>query len=111
MDLCLIFNWDNMRDLVMMPPNMPAIEGSAAYKNFLLSTNIKMTESNYEFHEIFGNGDLAYATATYAETFSVGGSEEPIYDEGKILTILRKQPDGSWVFSRWMWTPDLPIAD
>ena len=98
-------------DLVMMPPNMPAIEGRSAYMNFLLSMNIKMTESNYEFQEIFGYGDLAYATATYTETFSLGDSEEPIYDEGKILTILRKQPDGSWLFSRWMWASNLPLAE
>ena len=98
-------------DLVMMPPNMPAIKGRSAYMDFLISMSVKMTEANYAFQEINGYGDIAYATATYTETFSLGGSEEPIYDEGKILTILRKQPDGSWLFSRWMWASDLPLAE
>ncbi len=98
-------------NLIMMVPNMPAIKGNSAYRDFLISMNVKMTKSNYEIQEIFGYGDLAYATATYTETFSLGDSEESIYDEGKILTILRKQPDGSWLFSRWMWASNLPLPE
>ena len=115
-ELGLAGDWDafvNMftDDLLMMPPNAPAIKGRSTYLTWIKSMSITMTESNFEFNEINGYGDLAYATATYTETFSIAGVEEPIYDEGKILTILRKQPDGSWLFSRWMWASDLPLPE
>lgn len=109
-------NWDAFsemfaEDMVMMPPNMPAIKGRSAWMAWIDSMGVKMIESSYEFHEIAGYGDMAYATATYTETFSTAGVEEPIHDEGKILTILRKQPDGSWLFSRWMWASNLPLPE
>ena len=112
----LIGNWDAFfelftEDMLMMPPNMPAIKGRAAYRAWFNSMDVKFTESNYEFDEIDGYSDIAYATATYTETFSLAGVEEPIYDEGKILTILRKQPDGSWLFSIWMWASNLPLSE
>jgi len=112
----LIGNWDAFfelfaEDMVMMPPNMPAVKGRPAYVAWFKSMDVKFTESNYKVDKIDGYGDIAYATATYTETFSIAGVEEPIYDEGKILTILRKQPDGSWLFSIWMWASDLPLAE
>jgi uncharacterized protein (TIGR02246 family) len=113
--IALAGDWDAFfqmltEDFVMMPPNIPTMKGRAAYEAWFRSMDVKMTEVNYEIHEIDGYGDLAYATATYKETFSIAGVEGPIYDEGKILTILRKQPDGSWLFSRWMWASDLPTS-
>jgi len=110
----LIGNWDSFfmmftENMLMMIPNMPAIKGREAYKELIMSMGVKFTEANYQFNEIKGYGDIAYATATYTETFSLEGVEEPIYDEGKILTILRKQQDGPWLFSIWMWASDLPL--
>ena len=114
--IALAGDWDAFfamltEDFIMMPPNIPTMKGRAAYEAWFNSMDVKMTEVNYEIHEIDGYGDLAYATATYTETFSIAGVEEPIYDEGKILTILRKQPNGSWLFSRWMWASDLPLPE
>lgn len=115
-EVLLAGDWDAFfatltEDFLMMPPNIPTIKGRSAFKAWFTSQVITMTEVHYEFHEIDGYGDIAYATATYTETFSLEGVEEPIYDEGKILTILRKQPDGSWLFSIWMWASDLPLPE
>jgi hypothetical protein len=73
--------------------------------------SLRLFPTTYWFHEIVGYGDMAYAVAAYTETFSIAGVEEPIYDEGKILAILREQTDGSWLFTRWMWASDLPIPE
>jgi ketosteroid isomerase-like protein len=115
-NVALAGDWDAFfkmltEDFIMMPPNIPTMKGRAAYEEWFRSMDVVMTEVNYEMHEIAGYGDMAYAAATYTETFSIKGVEEPIYDEGKILTILRKQPDGSWLFSRWMWASDLPLPE
>ena len=98
-------------DLVMMPPNMPALEGRDAWLEWIRTMGVNMTESQYKFEKIEGYGDLAYAVATYTETFSVAGVEDPIYDEGKILSILRKQADGAWRFTYWMWASNLPLNE
>jgi ketosteroid isomerase-like protein len=98
-------------DMLMMPPNMPVIEGRSAWLTWIKSMDVKMTESKYEIQEIEGYGDLAYIVASYTETFSIAGVEEPIYDEGKILAVLRKQPDGSWLFKRWVWASNLPLPE
>ncbi|MEE9230166.1 MAG: DUF4440 domain-containing protein [Acidobacteriota bacterium] len=95
-------------DGLWMPPNSPAIQGRATMKAWLESLDITMTERKIELLEIDGHGDIAYARGTYAETFTVGGVPEPIENVGKNLSILRKQPDGSWLIAVWIWNSDLP---
>jgi len=98
-------------DMLMMVPNRPPLEGRSAWLEFVKSMGVKMSESEYKFDVIDGYGDLAYAVATYKETFEVAGVEAPIYDEGRILTILRKQNDGSWKFRYWMWASAVPASE
>ncbi len=43
-----------------------------------------------------------YFTASYVE--SAGGEEKRI--RAKVLSVLRKQPDGSWKCARGMSTPE-----
>lgn len=81
--------------LLMMPPNLPEIKGLSNYKAWIESLGITITEANYVFNKIDGYRDIAYAQGPCIETFSLKDLEEPIKDEGKILTILRKQTDGS----------------
>jgi len=114
-EIGLAGDWDKFvqmfaEDVVMMPPNNPAVKGRATYLAWIQSMGVKMTDSEFTFHEIAGYGDIAYATATYTEAFTIAGIDEPIADEGKILTILRKQPDGSWLFALWMWNSNLPLT-
>jgi ketosteroid isomerase-like protein len=98
-------------DALVLPPNMPEIKTRAAFLDWIVSQKIKVTEHRVIFHDIAGCGDMAYARGTYAETVNAEGVSEPIKDVGKILAILRKQPDGIWLFSKWMWNTDLPISE
>jgi ketosteroid isomerase-like protein len=98
-------------DVLFLPPNMPEIKTRAAVLDWIVSQKIKIAEHRVTFHDIAGWGDMAYALGTYAETVNAEGVSEPIKDAGKILTILRKQPDGTWLFSKWMWNTDLPISE
>jgi uncharacterized protein (TIGR02246 family) len=98
-------------DMLMMVPNGPPLEGRSAWLEWIKSMGVEMTESEYDFDVIEGYGDLAYAVATYKETFKAAGAETPIHDEGRILTILRKQDDGSWKFKYWMWASTVPLSE
>jgi len=96
-------------DAMVMSPNMQAYQGRTTLLEFVESAEIAFTRHIIEFAEVDGYGDIAYARGTYDETFTLGGSEEMEADVGKILAILRKQPDGSWLITRWITNSDLPL--
>ena len=75
------------------------------------SLGLTFTEHKVEFVEVDGCGDIAYGRALWAQTMRIKGVAEPIREEGKILAIFRKQPDGSWLMAVEMWNSDLPLAE
>jgi ketosteroid isomerase-like protein len=97
-------------DFVWMPPNDPIVEGRAAIVAYAEETGLQIQESTVSADEINGRGDLAYFRGTYRLTLSFGDAE-PFTDVGKWVAILRKQPDGSWLYSAWIWNSDLPLED
>jgi len=84
-----------VEDLVYMPPNLPAVEGRAAWLEWVQSLDFKIIELAVDVHEIDGRGDLAFVRGKYAETLAEGDAE-PMELDGKWIWILRKQADGSW---------------
>lgn len=113
-EAALAENWNAVgamfaTDALIMSPNMQAYQGRTTMLEFVESAELAFTRHIIEFTEVDGYGDLAYARGIYDETFSMGGSEELIADAGKLLAILRKQPDGSWLIIRWITNSDLPL--
>jgi ketosteroid isomerase-like protein len=97
-------------DFVWMPPNVEILEGRAAIIAFVEESGLQIQESLVSATEIDGRGDLAYFRATYRLRMSFGDAE-PITDVGKWIAILRKQADGSWLHSAWIWNSDLPLPE
>ncbi|MGD2153820.1 MAG: SgcJ/EcaC family oxidoreductase [Gemmatimonadales bacterium] len=99
-------------DAVRMPPNEPLHEGRAAIEAWTTSNwgPLTTTEFTQRALEIDGRGDLAYVRGVYSATVEVPGVPEPITEDGKMLAILRKQPDGSWLVSRAIYNADAPPA-
>ncbi len=89
-------------DAVRLPPNGEAIRGRAAIQAALEQVDT-VTYFTHNIIEIDGRGDLAYVWVAYSLTFVSKGSTDPIRATGKALMILRKQPDGAWMFHRVMW--------
>lgn len=59
--------------------------------------------------EVAASGDLGYLYGTYDMSFD-GPKGQRISDQGKILEIVKKQPDGSWKCIVDTWSSDLPAA-
>ena len=97
-------------DVMMMGPNSPAIQGRSALMELIESSGMKVSKHKVQFVEVDGYGDIAYCRCTWTETSSIEGSG-PIEEEGKILGMLRKQPDGSWKIAAWSWNSDLPLPE
>jgi len=95
-------------DCIVMPPNGPEVQGRAAFSSFIDSMGLEVYTHKIEFHEVGGQDDFAFARGKYAESFTVNDVEGTIEDSGKVLATLRRQADGSWRFSCWMWNSDLP---
>jgi ketosteroid isomerase-like protein len=95
-------------DAVFMPPNGPAIEGRSVIQEWIESTGLVMTEHTFEFTDIGGQGDVAYGRGNYTETFTVGGAAPAVEGIGKVLGVLRRQPDNTWLIAAWCWNSDLP---
>ena len=81
---------------------------SCFFSSFIDSMGLHVYAHKIEFHEVDGQDDFAFARGKYAESFTVNEVEGTIEDSGKVLATLRRQADGSWRFSRWMWNSDLP---
>lgn len=96
-------------DALVMSPNVPMDHGRSALLKFIEAAELAVTKHIIEFPEVDGCGDVAYARGTYDEIFTKAGTEGQVEDVGKILAILRRQSDGSWLFTRWISNSDLPL--
>ena len=106
-------DWDAIaalftEDVCLMFPNGPILRGREEFREWLGSVGYSASEHRIEFQEVDGYGDLAYARGEGTETFIVTGMETPVTDTVKILSIFRKQAEGSWRIAIWMWSSDLP---
>ena len=97
-------------DAVLVFPNEPAVEGRVAIQAFF-ELFPSITQFEPTIVQMDGRGDLAFVRATYAMTYIVEGTPEPIHDRGQYVEIWRKQPDGKWLIAVDISNSDLPLPD
>jgi ketosteroid isomerase-like protein len=69
-----------------------------------------LTEFTITDSDIQGEGDLAFLRWGYGVTGFVGGGQDPISYAGKSVDILRRQPDGQWLFTLEIYNTDHSLA-
>ncbi|MCL4833011.1 MAG: SgcJ/EcaC family oxidoreductase [Caldilineaceae bacterium] len=101
-------------DGVKMPPNVPAIEGKEQiFARAQRSMAEPIDEMVVTALETESAGDIAYSRGVFSFTFTIDetGAQETM--DGKFMTILQRQPDGSWKIHRdihnWV-LPPAPVA-
>jgi uncharacterized protein (TIGR02246 family) len=99
-------------DGVQMPPGEPLVEGK---ENIYARVSAVMAAGpTDEFVitplETTGAGDWAYSRGTYVVTFPLGDTGEQGTIDGKFMTILQRQPDGSWKIHRDIFNSNVPPA-
>jgi ketosteroid isomerase-like protein len=90
-----------------LPPRHAAIEGRQAWLQWLRDKEFSVDELNVSPLEFDGCGDLAFVRCNYRWTYRLKGRTEPVDDSGKFLGLLRKQLDGKWLATHWMWNSDV----
>jgi ketosteroid isomerase-like protein len=89
-------------DAIRFPPHQPPIRGRAAMRAWL-ETFPPLEEFAITADEIVGGDGLAFVRGTYAMTI---GGPTPVADRGNYMGLMRKQPDGSW-----LWTTDMAVSE
>jgi uncharacterized protein (TIGR02246 family) len=88
-------------DGIQMPPDEPAVVGKerirARNQRVLDQFRFNIGITNAEARTA---GDLAFARGTYQASLTPKQGGNPIPIDGKYMTILTRQPDGSWKIHR-----------
>lgn len=95
-------------DAIALPPNGPAVTGQSAIATWL-SEFPPFSDFTLEQVAVEGRGDLAYVHGRYSMMVTMPGGSAPSRDEGKHVTIWRKQADGTWKASLGIFNSDLPL--
>lgn len=96
-------------DGIQMPPGEPAVVG----KDRIRVRN-KAVLDQFTFHigitneEVAATGDWAFARGTYTATLTPKAGGKVLAVDGKYLTILQRQPDGSWKIHRDIFNSNAP---
>ncbi len=99
-------------DVIVLPPNMPAVVGKQAARE-LNRSQLAMPGLSGKWQpeqvEVARSGDIGYSWGKYVLT-TTGPSGSPANDRGKYVAIWRKQADGSWKVAVEALNSDLPPA-
>jgi uncharacterized protein (TIGR02246 family) len=99
-------------DIVLMPPNEPTVAGKDAVRaeNLPLFEGFDMRET-LSAEEIEVAGDWAFAVTTFSFEATPKEGGETTTETGRIMWIMRRQPDGGWRAARVIWNSDSPPAE
>jgi len=95
-------------DGVALPPNGAPVVGNDAIATWLKNLP-PFTDLAFEEVKLEGRGDLAYLHGKYSFMVTLPGATAPIKDQGKHVTIFKRQSDGSWKASLGRFNSDLPV--
>ena len=101
--------WDD--DAVLLQPGTPPIIGKAALHDFMKqalakSPSIKVVKYLPDIRDIQVAGNVAYEWGYFDAVQKSSDQQAPESLRAKLLRVMKRQPDGSWKFTRVMWLPD-----
>ncbi|MFQ5792778.1 MAG: YybH family protein, partial [Acidobacteriota bacterium] len=97
-------------DGVQMPPDEPPVIGreqiGAGTKGFL--DEFVVESFDITTAEVRVAGDWAFARGTFKGAYVPKEGGEAFFDDGKFMTILQRQADGSWKIHRDIFNSNVP---
>jgi uncharacterized protein (TIGR02246 family) len=84
-------------DVVLIPPNEPAIIGKDAFRSYFQQIFDAFTvQEKYVVKDVKVSGDLAFTHFTYSGIYTLKANGESFKTEGNGIEIIERQPDGVW---------------
>jgi ketosteroid isomerase-like protein len=101
--------WDD--DAILLQPGSPPIIGKAAFHDFMKqalakSPSVKVVKYLPDIRDIQVAGNVAYEWGYFDAAQKSSDQQAPESLRAKLLRVMKRQPDGSWKFTRVMWLPD-----
>ena len=98
-------------DLVTLSQGEAPLIGKDANRASILklrdeSRDLQITDYALSFTEVKVVGDWAFEWGTYSGTVKPLAGGEPILTTGKVMRVLKKDPDGFWKIARAMYDVD-----
>jgi len=89
-------------DVVFLPPGVPPVRGKAAVEAMFAGffPQFSSIEQTAATEEVIVAGDWAFAWGSETFTLVPPTGIVPILLQGKGMSVLRRQSDGSWKFAR-----------
>ena len=96
---------------MVMPPNHAPVSGRQAIHDLWAGMLVPGTKISWAANKVESSvaGDLVYVQGTYSLT-APGADGKPVSDDGKYLSVWKKQTDGGWKEAESMWNSDLPVT-
>jgi ketosteroid isomerase-like protein len=94
-------------DAIRFPPHQAPIRGRAAMLAWL-ETFPTIQDFDITADEIVGGDDVAFVRGGYTLTAAAPPGSPPVTDRGHYMGLLRKQPDGAWLWTTDMIASELP---
>ncbi len=97
-------------DPVQLPPDAPAVtDWDTLYENTKAEFEIfAITEMEINVEEVQSAGDWAYARGNYTLTIEMKDGGDIIPIDGKFMSILQQQSDGTWKLHRDAFNSNVP---
>ena len=101
--------WDD--NAVLLQPGTRPIIGKAAFHDFMTqglakSPSVKVVKYVPDIRDIQVAGNVAYEWGYFDAAQRSSDKQAPQDLRAKFLRVMKRQPDGSWKFTRIMWLPD-----
>jgi ketosteroid isomerase-like protein len=99
-------------DIVWMPPNDTTLFGRAEFKEWIQEyfEYFRFAAYTEPERDVVVSGELAIERTSYMVSIVPAKGPTRIRDDGKMLTIWKRQPDGSWKIWRGIWNSIKPIG-
>ena len=104
-------NWDEILklytdDAIQIAPREQPVIGKSEIAERLYPLNFNFIERENVIQEISGNMNIAYYWSTLTQKIQVENSDSISISGARMLRILKKQEDGSWLVSHDIWNYD-----
>jgi uncharacterized protein (TIGR02246 family) len=98
-------------DMMVMPPNGPAVSGLEASRqwaeDFMGAYSVSFSEYNTD--DVIVSDDLAVERISGVWTVTPKAGGDPVTERVKGVHIYRRQADGSWKMTHDLWNSDDPL--
>jgi uncharacterized protein (TIGR02246 family) len=98
-------------DGVLLQPGYSPVIGKEEFTEFIKqnlakSASTKVLKYAPQIRDVQVEGNVAYEWGVFDSTVRASEHDQPKDFRARFVRVLKRQPDGSWKFSRVMWAPE-----